>query len=453
METMPEASLLEHSRGARNREPGRGRLLFLGLAVATIAVLGLWIWGIRRLDELPDVGDPFNVAEARRPIVIPDGDNAYVLYTQAKPRPFPLPAAVSHVDFDSLTWSKAGDNVRDFAAEKHPALELWRQGSERPDAIYHQPGQLALDTILPLASDVRFFGSLAALEGSRHEEKGAMDQAWIWYRAMLRSSRHVGGRGVIIERMIGANMHDKAARRILHWAADPRVDAKLLRQALDDTLAADALTPPLSDNLKLEYLIHIRDIDELRVMITEVPMPGGRFGWFEQMVQATGLKAPIQRFRLRATNDVERSRRATRLLFANWLAQIDKPASKRAPIAIQKPTLIYASDPTAPFAARAIEPAILDEALDHTALARQMFNFDDRTTTGGPPLTPTPWEGNRFLAREPKRRAVLIVKLAAELYRREHKQPPATAGALLGSYLKVLPEGIARDDPIPNSLD
>jgi hypothetical protein len=450
MESAPEAPSLEHSRGARNCEPGRGRRLFLALAVGSIASLVIWIVGIRRVDGLPDVGDPFNVAEAQRPIVIPDADNAYVLYAQARPRPFPLPAAVSHVDFDTLTWSTAGDNVRAFAAEKRPALELWRQGSERPDAIFHQPGELALDTILPLASDVRFFATLAALEGSRHEEKGAMDQAWTWYRAMLRSSRHVGKRGVIIERMVGANMHNKAARHILHWAADRRVDAKLLRQALDDTLAADALTPPLSDNLKLEYLMHMRDMDELRVMITEVPMPGGRFGWFEQMIKATGLKAPIQRFRLQATNDVERSRRVTRLLFANWLAQIDRPASNRAPIAIQKPVLIYAFDPTTPFDARAIEPAILDGALDHTALAREMFHPEEPVGTR---RTLTPWEGSGFLAREPKRRAVLIVKLAAELYRREQKQPPATAAALLGSYLKVLPEGIARDDPIPSGLD
>jgi hypothetical protein len=39
--------------------------------------------------------------------------------------------------------------------------------------------------------------------------------------------------------------------------------------------------------------------------------------------------------------------------------------------------------------------------------------------------------------------------LAAELYRREHGQAPETAGALLSTYLKVLPEGIERDDPIP----
>jgi hypothetical protein len=55
--------------------------------------------------------------------------------------------------------------------------------------------------------------------------------------------------------------------------------------------------------------------------------------------------------------------------------------------------------------------------------------------------------------RERRRRAVLVVRLAAELYRREHGKPPATAGALLGPVLKELPEGIAADDPIPHGLE
>jgi len=270
---------------------------------------------------------------------------------------------------------------------------------------------------------------------------------------MLRASRHVGMRGLIVERMIGAGMLQRAAPRITHWAADPRVDARLLQKALDDTLAADAMTRPLSDSLKLAYLIELRDLEELRVLVREIPMPGGRLGWIERVVASSGAKVPIQKIRLHATNDVERSRRVLRLMYANWLAQVDKPAAKRAPIAIRKPTLIYASDPTAPPAARALAPEVLDKALDHTALAREIFRPDDLISRGGSPDLLPPWEDDGLLPRERRRRSVLIVKLAAELYRRVHGQPPATAGALLGPYLKVLPEGINSDDPIPAGLD
>jgi hypothetical protein len=428
----------------------RGRFLGLGVLAALLAVLVSWIWGIRTLDGLPDVGDPFDVAEARRPIDIADWDNAYVLYVEAKREMLKRPAALSRVAFDELTWAKAGDDVRDFVDKNRPALELWREGSERPAAIYNQPGNLAIDTLLPVIQEVAPLASLAGLEGSRHEHEGAMDQAWNWYRAMLRSSRHFGMHGVLVERMIGASQHKVAARHIMRWAADPRVDARLLRKALEDTLLADAMTPPMSETLKLEYLMYLRDLEEMRVIVQDIPMPGGRFGVLEQMVAATGAKAPIQRFCLRASNDVERSRRAARLLFANWLAQVDKPATKRAPIAISKPTLIYASDPTAPPAARAVDPDVLNMAIDHTALAHEMFRPAGQD---GTPMSRAPWEGDGHLARESRHRAALIVKLAAELFRREHNKPPATAGALVGSYLKVLPEGIDRDEQVPKDID
>jgi hypothetical protein len=87
--------------------------------------------------------------------------------------------------------------------------------------------------------EVFIHNALAALEGSRLEEQGKMAEAWVWYRAMLRSSRMVSRHAGLVERRYGAKMHFLAAKRILRWAADPRVDAGLLRRALDDVLAAD----------------------------------------------------------------------------------------------------------------------------------------------------------------------------------------------------------------------
>jgi hypothetical protein len=442
----------EGSRKGQRLWAGRGRLLVSGLAVACVAVLASWIWGARRLDGLPDIGEPFDVEAASRTVVIADADNAYVLYAEALGKRFRVPATISRLDFGTATWSRVGDDVRDTVKKNSEALELWRRGSERPAAIYHQPDNTAVDTALPLAQELAMLTRLAGLEGARHEQEGAMEEAWTWYRAMLRASRHLGMYGVIVERLIGARLHEMAVERTLHWASDPRVDAKMLRKALGGAIAADALTSPLSETLKREYLMYVRDLDEMRVIVDEVPMPGGRFGWLEQMARATGAKRQIQRWRLHATNDVERSRRAIRLLFANWLAQVDKPASKRAPVAIAKPMLIYAADPTAPAAARAVAPDVLDRAIDHTALAREMFRPTDGSDASGTPISRPPWEGDGLLAKETRNRAALIVNLAAELYRRDHGQPPTTAAALLGHYLKELPEGTHNDDQVPTAL-
>ncbi len=443
----------ESSRGWRGRVTS-GRALILGFVVACIGVPAIWIGGARSLEGLPDVGDPFDVALARQPVEIPDDDNAYTFYSPARRLLTRYPDALRKVDWAQLSWPTVGNGVRDYLEENRPAIEAWREGTDRPDALYHQPGEMAIDTILPVVQDLRTLGRLADLEGTRLEEQGAMGEAWSWYKAILRSSRHVGRHGVTIERLVGAALLEMSCRRINHWAADPRVDAALLRRALADALAADALTFPLSENLKLDYLICLRDLDELRVMTNEIPMPGGENGWLDQAAKATKTKTTLQQFRFQATNDVERSRRVLRLLFANWLPQLDRPAALRAPIAVSKPTLIYAADPSAPEAARAIAPKDLDAAISGTSLAQEFFRPGFwKPQTAGTWWRSDAWEGNGNLAREPRRRAVLIVKLAAELYRREHGKPPANAGALLGAYLKELPAGIAREDPIPDRID
>src|SRR5262249_39620909 len=111
----------------------------------------------------------------------------------------------------------------------------------------------------------------------------------------------------------------------------------------------------------------------------------------------------------------------------------------------RKPIWIYADDPSAPAAARAVPPESLARALEQTAMSF-LFGQDEE------PSDP-PWEGQGALVLERRRRSVLIVQLAAELYRREHGAAPATAGTLLGSILKELPEGIAADAPIPDGLE
>ena len=340
--------------------------------------------------------------------------------------------------------------VRDYLETNRPALEKWREGTERPEALYHQPGEITVDTFLPMAQHLRTFGRLASLEGSRWEEQGAMDKAWSWYKAMLRSSRHIGRHGVLVERQMGAYDHERAVTRINHWAADPRVNATQLRRALSDAITADLMTPPVSESMKLGYLIELRELDEQRETLGQIPLPGGPNGWLEKIALTAGVKKQAQQVRLAVTNDVERSRRVLRLLYANWLAQVDKTAQERAPIAIHEPNVIFAADPHASAAARAIAPEELKTAIDHTLLAEYFHRASSWSTDS---WSEWYWQDKGMLAREPRRRAVLLVTLAAELYLREHGKPPANAGSLIGTSLQELPSGFKSSDAIPDGID
>jgi hypothetical protein len=437
----------------QRRDHTRFRLLAAAVLTVLATMAGVSVWRMRSLNGLPDVGDPFDVAVALRPISIPDRDNAFVSYIAASKMLTTFTTAIDRSLRKTRTWSSADKKIRDYLSQNRPALEKWREASERPDALYHQPGETSVDLSMPMASHLRTFSRLASLESARLEEQGAMDEAWSWCKAMLRASRHLGRHGVLIEREMGAYDHEQAARRILHWAADPRVNAALLRRALDDVRSADSMTPPASESMKLGYVVCLRELEELRETLSQFPLPGGPNGLLEKAASMAGVKNHVQRVRLLISNDIERSRRVLRLLYSNWLAQVDKTADERSPVAVHKPNVIFAADPSAPLAARAIDPETLKAAIEQSLLAGCFVRPRAGSEMSQDAWSESYWQPTGLLAREPRRRALLIVKLAAELYRRERAKTPEHTGALLGTYLEKLPEGITSDEPIPEGID
>ncbi len=252
-----------------------------------------------------------------------------------------------------------------------------------------------------------------------------------------------------MQRVFGAMIHESTAPCIVHWAEDPRVDVRMLRRALDDVLAADTLTSPVSEMLKIDYLVSNRELDDPLDSLQFMEMREQYAGLLNRFVSQPA-RLRLKRFGLRAANDPEKSRRALKILFANWLAQVNRLPGERVAVALEKPTLIYAADPTAPAAANAVEPEELSAAIEHTTLARLFFHHGERDNDDGTLRAPYwSWEGTGALALEQKRRAALILKLAALLHERERGRLPAKAGDLVGTYLKALPPGINGDEPIP----
>ena len=158
-------------------------------------------------------------------------------------------------DTYSTEWSKVAQPWRDATALFRPALDLWRSASEKPDYLYEHHGGFSAKTILPVTTELGFLGRMGLLEGSRLEESGDVLGAWGWYRAALRASRHNGRHGFQVERLGGAALHDQASKSLTRWASDPRVDAGMLRRALGEVIAIDAMTVPQSETVKIHYLM------------------------------------------------------------------------------------------------------------------------------------------------------------------------------------------------------
>lgn len=95
---------------------------------------------------------------------------------------------------------------------------------------------------------------------------------------------------------------------------------------------------------------------------------------------------------------------------------------------------IFEADPAAPPASRALPPAELSRWLDSSLLAGRFYRGIGKF--------------HPQIDRERSRQARLVVHLASELYRRERGEPPPSPEALVGPYLKALPERFdAGDEP------
>ena len=145
-----------------------------------IASTSLWWW--TQLWGLPDIGEPFDVA-AFRSFTIPDDRNAFVLYQKAGDRLKPWDphrkVAGNRVDLKT-SWSKAIPELRKWVEENREAMELYRQGTERPDAL--DPDSLEYRTKVAVVSIAPLFPNPHPARGLASGEQGDMAGAWVWCR-------------------------------------------------------------------------------------------------------------------------------------------------------------------------------------------------------------------------------------------------------------------------------
>jgi hypothetical protein len=135
----------------------------------------------------------------------------------------------------------------------------------------------------------------------------------------------------------------------------------------------------------------------------------------------------------------ERSRRAIRLLFANWLANAEVPDLRqrkpavRASFHVPKRTItvsLYPASPKAPVGARVLSP-------------REVARWLVTTRDAWLPLGEGLWPSVRITEQRNYRE--LVVLLAGALYHRERGGLPPSEDALVGTYLKSLPDDGSAD--------
>ncbi|WP_165075635.1 hypothetical protein [Paludisphaera rhizosphaerae] len=416
------------------------RRRMLGTALVVLAIIAAGpIWWATQLLGLPDVGEPFDV-EAFRSQTIPDDRNAFVLYRRAegllRPRSAEDGTATKSL-IDPSLWSAAKPEDRRWAELNRDALEMYRQATDRPDALDANHTRFPVNEEM---TSLRHFQSLASLEASRLEDQGDMAGAWVWLRANLRMTRLLAARGTQHRRSEAQAFHDLVRKRAAAWAADSRTTPEQIRQALDDVLACEAIVPSNAFTLKAEYLIFARRFPNENYWILR-PIPR----WLAARPMLLSVVPPEQWKSLYdawlyVRREPERRLRVVRLFTANRAAYYDLPPERRPkPDPYVTNYDLYAFGPEAPPKARALSPEALAGWLDSCETASVIQTNLSMDWFGAP-------------AKEVANHHDLVLQLAAELYRRDHGAVPAQPEDLVGPYLKALPPAFpkpSRDESLP----
>jgi hypothetical protein len=417
------------------RTRGRKRLGLLVLYALVVAFVGFWFWWATSLWKLPDVGEPFDrtVYEAER---VPEAENAFILYQQASGRLKPTTATQNAPVWWGLIrggWSKADPEIHQWVEDNREAMALWRRGTERPR---YQPTdddeRIRFDGHRRVSTDLYAFNLLALLEGSRLEGQGDMAEAWGWYNAALRASRHVTMRSGFDGRSIGRVMSQTIQERIIPWSKDPRVDASLLRRALADVRSAITMTPPASETIKAEYANMIWAIEHPDRWTHRLE---GSHVWFNQQPW-------VLRTALFLKREPARSRRIYQIIFGHWLAHCDDPPERRPPMAAEITIEAWGTTnryPNFPY----IVPASGLDAI-HPLLAEDLARWLSSTIYASTLMSPMTYV-LESADRDRTGQGVLLVTIAEQLYQRERGEEPPSPETLVGPYLDRLPEGYTID--------
>jgi hypothetical protein len=210
-----------------------------------------------------------------------------------------------------------------------------------------------------------------------------------------------------------------------------------MRQALDEVIACGTLAPSDSYTIQAEYPDLLRLLDGPNNPGRQLPIDRlyALFGDPQYQLSPEHMRAILDVWRF-WKREPERSRRVIRLAVANWLAYYELPPDRRPQPDpdVPGPLRFYAFGPEAPANARALSPGAMDHwlatSIDATPILRD-------------------WNPASIRGQETRGYRALVVLLASELYRRDHGTVPLWDEALVGPYLKELPDDGLDDGARP----
>ena len=396
------------------RTRGRRRLALVGLYATVLVVVGSVVGREAILWRLPDAPEPFDLAKYGH-VDLADADNAMRYYAQAgqaiapgTPRGNALPGSLNPAQVEL----------------NHAALQLWLHGTERPDALMHQPDRPANPQLWIRIDDLTVLSRLAEFEATRRQAAGDLAGAWVYDRAAIRSALHLGRHAGADAVHGGLTILQSAIPRALAWVDDPLVTPELLHGAIADIQGSRSLQSSATDVARIDYLTaraNLLDPDQ-----TE----NWEFGRIDRRLWLNHLPA-LAWTRRYLWNEPKRSFKVLRLVVTGQLAQCERPVGERSPL-FAPDRLVYQIDSSTPPILRRIRPQELVDWVNASYCRPivQHLSYCQRLTRDVESLLDQ-----------------LRMRLAERAYALDHEgRPASTFGELLGLYLDQLPPGVVAAD-------
>ena len=362
--------------------------------------------GIPPIEEIVDrEAESFHIAEA---------ENSFTFYRSASLMlpPIPLNSGVdSSIGLETLKfqrgWESVPEDVRVYLTKSNRALAQWRLGTELDDGVYIDVSTANWMTELSVVRDLQIFSQLAILHAVRCLDEGKPNEAWQWLKAILRSSRHSGKHGFLVERLTGLTLHETAAQAIAVWATHESASLKDVETALVEVRDIFKLTSPASEIIKVEYVTSVNTIlagREVLDKLVKYQAPNQLVGGYMFVNGEPQLSLAVMRHAV-----------------ANFLSQCDLPPWERGtaeprlglyrPMGVETPPLM--------------DPDRLADGVRNSVIARDLMpNFSACILV---------------VDEEQTRQNALEVCLLMEIYRRKKGEYPTSMSLLVPELLPEIP--------------
>lgn len=381
--------------------------LVIGLVIlVTPFVIRTWI-----LSRVPSIREPFDVDAFVASLAVPEEDNAWNDYRQAKllyrsTRRLPDDVAV----IDTVLaggWELAENWMRDILWRHEPTSAAWLRGTVK-DQIQLDSEAEGWYQDLPNQGDQKELIDLARARQLQCLHDGNLEDAWTWSRAMYRFSGHVSH--------INYWSHSKSVEAVADWAQHPEVTSSRLKEAMSQLNSDSALYQSNSTIIKLIYVSGCR-IFMSRDWIGQVG--DGSDSRFLNSVYKVGFWS---------IGEPELTLRVLRHTMANQIPHLDVPlASRRKEFGVVPRMLLFDSEPGDPQVPGLLDPAELAREIRGSRFAGRWLN--DCDVLGMDLVTHC---RDALLA-------TLQCTLAAQAYQRDHGMLPDNLDELVPDYLTAVP--------------